>query len=261
MSFLQRNQELFGTEAPVCLVTGSLSPRVGQCVARLMHERGFQIVLHGRQKSKAVPEFAASVVYGEVQDETAVQGWVESTTASHGRVDCVVHCAAIWDPKPLEETTADDFERYFKVNTLSTALINQCFGLQMTRQTHGGVLINLGDWAVRRPYADFAAYFTSKGAIECLTQTMAVELAQRNSKVRVSAVLPGPVLLADEVADDRAHEIAQQCLLRRAGSPHDIAEAVHFLALSPFITGVALPVDGGRSVSAGPTLDISHPDV
>ncbi len=120
--------------------------------------------------------------------------------------------------------------------------------------------MNIGDWALARPYCDFAAYLLSKGSISTLTQTMAVELAQRNPSIRVNAVLPGPVLLDERVGPEAQQRIVEQSLLKRAGTPHDVARAVRFLVESPFITGVCLPVDGGRTIYAGSSPDVlAHP--
>jgi len=179
-----------------------------------------------------------------------------------GRVDLLVNSAAIWQSQRFETTRPEDLRRHFEVNVLGSFLTAQHFGLQMVTQPTGGAIVQLGDWAVARPYIDFAAYFQSKGAIETMTLSLAIELASRNPRVRVSSVLPGPVLLAPEVSDLQAQRIVQDSLLKRSGTAEDVAEAVYFLATSPFITGVCLPVDGGRSIYSGPAADAAayaHP--
>ena len=258
---MNRNETLFGVPDPLALVTGSVSPRVGYEISMFLHQRGFRVILHGRQQFETwtAPEFAEYVVWGDVADTSIPKKWLQEIVQRFGRVDCLVNCASIWDPKKLEETSVEDFEANFRVNALAPALLCQTFGLQMTKQETGGAIVNIGDWAVQRPYQDFSAYFLSKGAISTLTETMAIELAARNSRVRVSAVLPGPVLLSEDLPQDRAREITEQSLLKRAGTAQDVAEAVHFLITSPFVTGVSLPVDGGRTIHAGHTRDVSHP--
>lgn len=261
--------EIFGTESPVALVTGSGAARVGRVIAEAFIEHGYQVVLHAHRSIEAAEArlqelrasgHSVSLVSGAVEDEAAVSDWLREILEKHGRIDVVVNAAAVWTPQPLELTTSVDFERAFRVNTLGPALVAKTFGLQMVAQSQGGAIINIGDWALVRPYLQFASYFVSKGAIEVLTQTMAVELASRNPKIRVNAVLPGPVLFADGISIDRQERILQQSLLKRLGTPMDVAEAVLFLAESPFITGVCLPVDGGRSIYAGPASDpIAHP--
>lgn len=262
------NHSLFGTESPVALITGSGLARVGRCIAEYFRNAGFHVVLHANRSVKAAEDtvadwnrsgHSATLVTGDVSDEEQVHAWRTEIASSHGRIDVLVNSAAIWEPIELEQATAADFKHFFAVNALGTALTNQQFGLMMTQQTHGGAIINLGDWSTIRPYRDFAAYFPSKASVISITQAMAVELATRNPKVRVNAILPGPVLLADEVSDRRRLRIIQECLLQREGTPEDVAAAALFLATSPFITGVCLPVDGGRSIYAGPSADpIAH---
>jgi pteridine reductase len=159
-----------------------------------------------------------------------------------------VNCAAIWERKSLEETTAKDLRGHFEINTVGVFLACQAAGRVMALQPFGGAIVNFGDWATVRPYRDYAAYFASKGAIEALTRSLAVELAARNPRVRVNAILPGPVMLpADLPEAERAASIAGT-LVKREGSPQHIADAVAFLLENDFITGVCLPVDGGRTL-------------
>ncbi|MCR9294720.1 MAG: SDR family oxidoreductase [bacterium] len=257
----KRNERVFGTQTPVAFVTGSASPRVGRVIADYLEANAFQTIRHGRSKpnpSDGKQRFALS---GLVQDEPTVEGWLREIVDRFGRIDVVVNSAAIWDPKKLEDTTAEDFEHFFRVNCLGVALVCKHFGLQMCRQASGGAILNIGDWAIARPYRDFAAYFPSKGGLPAMTRSMAVEFAERNSKVRVNAVLPGPVLLAEGTSQEKREKIISECLLRREGTAKDVAEAVHFLATAPFITGVCLPVDGGRSIYSGSSADaIAHPN-
>ena len=120
----------------------------------------------------------------------------------------------------------------------------------MADQPTGGVIINIGDWAVARPYLNYAAYFPSKGAIPALTRDLAVELAARNPRVRVNAILPGPVMLPPDLpAAEREKSIAGT-LVKREGSPEHIAHAVLFLIENDFVTGTCIPVDGGRTIAS-----------
>ncbi|MFM9066680.1 MAG: SDR family oxidoreductase, partial [Planctomycetota bacterium] len=109
-------------------------------------------------------------------------------------------------------------------------------------------IVTIGDWATVRPYRDYAAYFASKGSIPTITRTMASELAARNPQVRVNCIMPGPVMLPDDLsAAERAEAIAGT-LVKREGSPRHIAlAALHFID-NDFVTGAVLPVDGGRSI-------------
>ncbi|MEO8497009.1 MAG: SDR family oxidoreductase, partial [Planctomycetota bacterium] len=101
-----------------------------------------------------------------------------------------------------------------------------------------------------RPYMDHAAYFPSKGAIPTLTRNLAVELASRNPHVRVNAILPGPAMLPEGLPESTQQAAIDGTLVKLAGSPRYIADAAVFLIEHEFITGVCLPVDGGRSIYA-----------
>jgi len=162
----------------------------------------------------------------------------------------LVNCAATWKSKKLEEVTAADVRHYFETNTLSTFLCSQQAGLAMVRQAEGGSIITLGDWAIARPYLNYAAYFPSKGAIPTLTRCLAVELGTRNPRVRVNCIMPGPVLLPPDLPAAERQAAIRATLVKHEGSPDNIAQAVLFLIDNDFVTGVCLPVDGGRTVYA-----------
>ena len=165
---------------------------------------------------------------------------------------CVhVNAAAVWQSKRLEEVTAADVRANFDANTLSTFLVSRGVGLRMCGQPEGGVIVTIGDWADARPYPNYAAYFPSKAAIPGLTRCLAVELGTRNPMVRVNAVLPGPVMLPDDLPPAERAEAIAATLVKREGTPRHVALAVMALVENDFITGVCLPVDGGRSIYAG----------
>ena len=83
-----------------------------------------------------------------------------------------------------------------------------------------------------------------------MTRSFAVELGTRNPNVRVNAILPGPVLLPPELPEDERKRAIEATLVKHEGSPANIAQAVLALVENDFITGVCLPVDGGRTIYA-----------
>ncbi len=242
----------------VALVTGSGKRRVGRHVAEALAGRGYALAIHYRNSKAdadaAVTDFQAQgtpalAVQADLSDEKAVRVMIDAVLAHFGRLDVLVNCAADWKPKKLEDVTADDVRHFFEINTLGTFLCAQQAGLAMVRQKEGGAIITIGDWATHRPYLDYAAYFPSKGAIPTLTRTLAVELATRNPAVRVNCILPGPVMLPPDLpAAERAEAIAGT-LVKREGTPENIAQAVLFLIDNDFVTGICLPVDGGRMLA------------
>ena len=244
----------------VALVTGSGRPRVGRVIAQMLAKRGYAVALHYRHSAQEAGRAAselreqgarAQAFQADVADETEVARLFQEVLDRFGRLDVLVTAAAIWEPKPLEEVTADDVRRHFDINALGTFLCCREAGLIMVRQPEGGTIVTIGDWATERPYPDYAAYFPSKGAIPAMTRMFAVELARRNPAVRVNAVLPGPVMLPDDLDEAQRNRIIAGTLLRREGRPEHVGHAVLFLVENDFVTGICLPVDGGRTIAAG----------
>jgi pteridine reductase len=182
----------------------------------------------------------------DLADEKAVKGMIAAMLDRFGRVDLLVNCAAIWESKRLEDVTAADVRRHFDINALGTFLCSQHVGLAMVKQPEGGLIVNVGDWAEARPYPGYSAYFPSKGAVTAMTRSFAVELASRNPNVRVNCILPGPVMLPPTLTDEEKKESVAGTLLKREGSPEHVARAVLSFVDNDYITGVCLPVDGGR---------------
>lgn len=241
----------------VALVTGSGKKRVGWHVAEALAKQGYALIVHyhqSREEALAACDYFRSLgvdahaVRADLADESEVAALVEQTIAHFHRIDVLVNCAAIWERHTLEATAAKDVCRHFETNVLGTFLCSQRVGLKMAAQADGGCIINIGDWAEARPYRDHAAYFASKGAIPTLTRCLAVELAARNPRVRVNCILPGPVMLPDDLPESERRQAIAATLVKREGSPRHIAQAVLFLIENDFVNGVSLPVDGGRTI-------------
>ena len=247
------------TDRRVALVTGSGKKRIGAYVAEALARRGYAIAVHYNTSAAAAAETAAELrshgveaipFQADLTDEAAVRGLIAAVLRHFGRIDVLVNAAAIWERKRLEDVTAADVRRHFDTNGLGTFLCCQHAGLAMVKQADGGVIVNLGDWAEARPYLDYAAYFPSKGAVSVLTRSLAVELGTRNTKVRVNCILPGPVLLPKTLTLQERQESIAGTLVKEEGGGESIAKAVLALIDNDFITGVCLPVDGGRTIYA-----------
>jgi len=241
----------------IALVTGAGKRRIGWHVADALAKRGYALAIHYRSSEAEAQETVASLesqgiravaLQADLTDEQAVKTLIRQTRDEFGRLDVLVNCAAAWKSKKLEDVTAADVRHYFETNTLSTFLCSQHAGLAMVQQKEGGNIVTIGDWATHRPYLDYAAYFPSKGAIPTLTRTLAVELGTRNPAVRVNCILPGPVMLPPDLPDADKQQAINATLVKREGRPENIAQAVLFFIDNDFVTGVCLPVDGGRSI-------------
>ena len=258
MSFGAFFDKLIGMK-PIALITGSGKRRVGSHIADALAARGYGLAIHYRTSATEAEEAVARyrqqgldaiAVRADLTDEAAVSALVQQTLAHFGRIDVLVNAAAAWRSKRLEDVSAADVQHYFATNTLSTFLCTQHVGLAMVKQAEGGSIITIGDWAIERPYLNYAAYFPSKGAIPTLTRTFAVELGTRNPAIRVNSILPGPVMLPADLPQAEREQAINATLVKREGKPEHVAQAVLFFIDNDFVTGVCLPVDGGRTIYA-----------
>lgn len=257
----------------VALVTGG-ARRVGKACAIELAGRGFDLAIHANtsiddarwlaDELAARRGVACEAYQAELTEDKAAIGLVQQVIERFGRLDALVNCAAIWPKKDLDETTFEDVRRCLEVNTVSVFALAKAAGLRMADQAEGGVIVNLGDAALAhdgQPYPGYAGYHPSKAAIPGMTRALAVEFAARNPRVRVNAVLPGPVLCdtlprePEESAERRRHTRAQSLSATLEGDAdasdagcgraEHVAHAVAFLLDNPFANGVCLPIDGG----------------
>ena len=242
----------------IALITGSGKRRVGNAVARALAVRGYGIAVHYHQSADAALETVrqlqaegadTAAFAADVADEQAVARLFSQVMDRFGRLDVLVTAAAVWESQSLDEVTAADVRRQFDINTLGTFLCCRAAGRIMVAQPEGGAIVTLGDGACERPGMNYAAYFISKGSLPTMTRMLAVELARQNPRVRVNCILPGPVLVPEDTAQPGVAGAVAATLLNRVGSSRHIAQAALFLIENDYVTGICLPVDGGRAIT------------
>jgi len=184
-----------------------------------------------------------------VTDEKSVAGMVENVLKTFPRIDILVNAAGVAIRKPADTFPIDEWQQVMDINTRGTFLCCQAVGRVMIKQKYGKI-INLS--SVRGRYglpAGYAAYCSSKGAVDTLTRTLACEWAKYN--VLVNAVAPTIVetdLTRSALADPAyANQMKSRIPLGKWALPEDIVGATIFFAskASDFITGQILYIDGG----------------
>ncbi len=236
------------------VITGS-AIRIGRQTCLELASRGANIVINYRSSagaaSKLVDEITdmgvgALAVQGDVSRSEDVARIHREARAAFGPVQVLVNNASTYPRVPIEELTEQDWDDAIAVNLKGPFLCSLEFGRQMVRDG-GGVIVNLSDWAAMHPYPEYLPYLTAKGGIITMTKAFARELAPT---VRVNAVAPGPIFPPLDLDEEEIEEARQGTLLKRWGSPSDVARAIAFLIEgSDFITGAILPVDGGRLIA------------
>lgn len=180
---------------------------------------------------------------GDWAQDGAPEAFIAATHAQYGQLDVLVNNAGIWRATPVGQVTRDDWRDLMAVNVEGMFAATQA-AIPLLRQTQGAI-INISDAGVFRPWSNYTPYLATKGAVISMTHSLARELAP---DIRVNAIAPGLSLIPDNWSEARVAQATQHIPLKRAGTAHDIAEAVLFLAAAPYITGIVLPVDGGVSL-------------
>ncbi|MBI4178595.1 SDR family oxidoreductase [bacterium] len=239
----------------MALVTGA-GRRVGRIIALRLAAAGYAVASHyrssGREAVDLVREIRmrggrAEAFQADLTQVSEIRRLTRSVEKRLGPVRLLVNSASVFFPRPFSSVSERDWDRTIDANLKSVFFLSQEVSRRMIRRAAAGVIINIEDAAVRRPYRNHAPYLVSKAGVAMLTRVLAMELGPR---VRVCGVAPGPVLLPEGYSAAARRKAVHHTLLKRGGSPEDVAAAVLFLAdRAPYTTGTTVFVDGGRSAA------------
>ena len=241
-------------EGKTALVTGA-ARRVGAAIARRLHAAGANVVLHYRDSATDADALAAELnaarpksaatVKAELLAPIAPRALIAAAVDGFGRLDLLVNNASAFFPVPIGSVEASHWEELVGSNLRAPLFISQEAAPQLAKVQ--GAIVNIVDIHAERPLKGYAVYTIAKAGLAALTRSLAVELAPQ---VRVNGVAPGAIAWPEDGQFDpeERKRILATTPLARIGSPEDIAQAVHFLACAPYVTGQILAVDGGRSL-------------
>lgn len=213
------------------LVTGGVR-RIGAAVAHAIAEAGAEVFVTSRTGK------GPNVIEADLGTRKGVEDLLHALPP----IDLLVNSAANFIREPFGQITWENFEETFALNARAPLFLSQELGGQMKARSWGRI-VNIADIAATLPFPGYIPYSMSKAAVVALTRALARALAP---DVLVNAVAPGPVLLPEDFDKTQEQEAIDPILLRRAGTAEDVASAVVFLLSSDYITGITLPVDGGR---------------
>ncbi|KAA0890881.1 glucose 1-dehydrogenase [Pusillimonas sp. ANT_WB101] len=243
----------------VAIVTGGGSG-FGEGIVRLFAKEGAKVVIadiNEQAASRVASSVGSSalVMKTDVTSRADIDKLVAATLENFGSVDIVVNNAAITHKnQPMLDVDEAMFDRVFNTNVKSIYLMTQAT-VPVMRKQGKGVILNIGSTAGIRPRPGLSWYNASKGAVNVLSKSMAVELAPEN--IRVNSICPvmgvtGMFELFMGLPDTPENRAKFQSTIPmgRFCQPSDVAAAALYLAsdAAEFITGVELPVDGGRTI-------------
>ena len=236
----------------VAIVTGS-SQGIGAGIARRLAADGARVVINYSRNAAAaesvVRDIAAAggtaiAVQADIAQPGQIAPLIDAAIAAFGRLDILVNNAGIYQPDTLDSVTADSFDAHFKLNVRGLLLTTQAAARVMRA---GAVIVNISSGLAHSPYPVVHVYCATKGAVDTLTRSLALELGPR--QIRVVGIAPGFVKTegnAESAAGMDDYFIAKTPL-GRVGMPADIAAAVAFAvsADAAWVTGATLDVAGG----------------
>jgi NAD(P)-dependent dehydrogenase (short-subunit alcohol dehydrogenase family) len=240
----------------VALITGAASG-IGAATALRFAQEGAVLAgidLHepkGGDWEQATKLVSSCFEIADVRDESRLAEVIGAAREQLGRIDILVNSAGVGGGGPVHAVDADDWDFVLDINLKGTFLASKHVLPGMLEQGHGSI-VNIASVEGIEGFAGGSSYNASKGGVITLTKNMAIDYARKG--VRVNAVCPGfidtPLLRGIFSMEQVAHireEVREAHQLGRFGEPVEIANACLFLASeeASFVTGVALPVDGG----------------
>lgn len=251
---------LFDLTGKVAIVTGG-NGGIGLGMARGLADAGATVVIVGRNRTKSVAAAdgiakaggKAVAIEADVTDRNAVKNAVARTADQFGRLDILVNNAGINIRKPPQDLAADEWDTVISTNLTSAFVCSQAAHAAM-KTTGGGKIINIGSMMSIFGASFAPAYAASKGGIVQFTRSCACAWAADN--IQVNAILPGWIdteltQRARQEVDGLHGKVLARTPAARWGVSADFAGIAVFLssAASDFVTGTAIPVDGGFSIS------------
>lgn len=237
------------------IVTGA-SRGLGKTIAKLLAQNGANVIINYatnlQQANEVVSEITRSggqayAIQADISKPSAIASLFDQTIDKYGKIDIVINNAGIMIIKPTRDTTEEDFDKTFSVNTKSVF-----FSMKeaSTKMVSNGRIINISSSVTRVMFPGYGIYSASKSAIEQMTRVFAKEIGSKG--ITANSVSPGPInteLFLEGKSEEMIQRIAGMTAFNRIGETNDIAPLILFLASdeSQWITGQNFGANGGMA--------------
>lgn len=238
------------------LITGG-AKRVGAAISRKFHSLGADLMIHYRNAGaearhlqnelNAVRADSVALLQADLLDCANFPDLIQTTLGRFGRLDVLVNNASSFYASPIGSITESNWLDLIGTNLKAPLFLSQAAAGELRRRR--GCIVNITDIHADRPMKNYVIYSIAKAGLAGLTRSLARELGP---DVRVNGVAPGPIIWpedAEDIDEVSRQRIISHTILKQAGDPADIAEAVYYLAATAgYVTGQIINVDGGRSI-------------
>lgn len=232
------------------LVTGG-AKRLGRAIVLHLGAAGWSVAVHYNNSQAEAEETVAALhqrhvhaaaVNADLSMEDDVQRLIDRVHEAVGPLTALVNNASVFEDDSISTMTRESWDKHAEVNLRAPLVLIQNFAEQLPKDAEGAV-VNLLDQRLLKPTPQFLSYSVSKAGLAWLTTTLAQALAPR---IRVNAVAPGPTLRNARQSEIHFKHQQASTILGRGATPHDVAEATHYLIEARSVTGQTIVVDGGQ---------------
>jgi NAD(P)-dependent dehydrogenase (short-subunit alcohol dehydrogenase family) len=236
----------------VALITGS-AKRIGRLTAMELAKRGARVAIHFRSSAQEANETlgqiqaeggSGALFQADLSDVPAIEEMFRKLDQQFGGLDILVNSASTFHTSTAGDTSAALWDEQLNSNARAPFFVAQA-AAQMMMKRGNGKIINIVDVAGEVIWPGYFAYSVSKAALIAVNRGLAKAYAPA---IQVNGIAPGPVLFPDHYTEEQKRSAIERTLLKRAGHPSDIVNAVVFLIENDYITGEIIHVDGGRHI-------------